>query len=222
MTNVAQNPVIETLNSQFLSALLVGNRKRCAQIVEQYRRDHPPLIDLYEHVLKQSLYEVGSLWERNLISVATEHLSTALVEALLNDLYEQVLPDSYNGRTIVTACVEGETHQVGIKMVADVFEMHGWRSLFLGADVPTNELLTFVREVQPDAVALSLSVYFHVPMLEMMLTQIRSHFPTVPILIGGQAFRHGGADLLDRHPGTVHVADLPAVEHYIRTNWSDA
>ncbi|MEX2445590.1 MAG: cobalamin-dependent protein [Alkalispirochaeta sp.] len=208
-------------DSPFLTALLAGNRRRCAQVVKEYRRDHPPLIDLYEEVFKRSLYEVGSLWERNLISVATEHLSTALVEALLNDLYEQVLPDAYNGRKIVTACVEGETHQVGIKMVADVFEMHGWQSLFLGAGVPTNELLVFIREVQPDVVALSLSIYFHVPMLEMMLTRIRNSFPSLPIVIGGQAFRHGGRDLFDRYPGTVYMLDLAAVEHYIRTNWSD-
>ena len=68
---------------EFLTALLAGNRKRCAQIVEEYRKVHPELIELYEEVFKRSLYEVGALWESNLISVATEHLSTALIEALL-------------------------------------------------------------------------------------------------------------------------------------------
>jgi MerR family transcriptional regulator, light-induced transcriptional regulator len=206
---------------EFLTALLAGNRKRCAQIVEEYRKVHPELIELYEEVFKRSLYEVGALWESNLISVATEHLSTALIEALLNDLYEQTLPEVYNGRKIVAACVEGESHQVGIKMVTDVFEMHGWQSFFLGADVPTNELLVFLREAQPDLVALSLSVYFHVPKLEMMLDRIRRSFPELPIVIGGQAFRHGGRELLDRYPGTVYLPDLPAVEYYIRTAWSD-
>lgn len=218
---MADDTVVMAQDSPFLTALLSGNRRRCAQVVEEYRKDHPPLIELYEEVFKRSLYEVGSLWERNLISVATEHLSTALVEALLNDLYEQVLPEDYNGRKIITASVEGETHQVGIKMVSDVFEMHGWQSLFLGADVPTNELIVFIREVQPDVVALSLSIYFHVPMLEMMLIRIRDHFPNLPILIGGQAFRHGGGELFDRYPGTVYMPDLAAVENYIRTSWSD-
>lgn len=202
--------------------MLAGNRTRCAQIVTEYRKVQPELIELYEEVFKRSLYEVGALWESNRISVATEHLSTALIEALLNDLYEQTLPEVYNGRKMVAACVEGESHQVGIKMVTDVFEMHGWQSFFLGADVPTNELLVFLRETEPDLVALSLSVYFHVPKLEMMLDRIRRSFPELPIVIGGQAFRHGGRELLDRYPGTVYLPDLPAVEHYIRTNWSDA
>jgi len=160
------------------------------------------VIDLYEKLLKPALYEVGSLWERNLIGVATEHLSTALVEALLNDLYDQTLPEVYKGRKVVASCVEGESHQVGIKMVADVFEMHGWQSYFLGADVPSNELLAFVAELEPDLIALSLSVYFHVPKLETMLHRIREVFPDLPIVIGGQAFRHGGRDLLDRYSGS--------------------
>lgn len=206
---------------EFLSALLAGNRQRCAQVVEEYRTDHPAIIDLYEEIFRRSLYEVGSLWENNLISVATEHLSTALVEALLNDLYDQILPETYSDRKIVAACVEGESHRVGAKMVADVFEMYGWNSFFVGADIPTYELLTFLGQVKPDLVALSLSVYFHVPKLEMMLHRIRQHFPELPVVIGGQAFRHGGRELLDRYSGTVYLSDLPAVEHYIRTNWSD-
>ncbi|MFW5786583.1 MAG: cobalamin B12-binding domain-containing protein, partial [bacterium] len=197
-----------SLDSEFLSALLAGNRKRCAEIVEEYRTEYPGVIDLYEKLFKPALYEVGSLWERNLISVATEHLATALVGALLNDLYDQILPEAYNGRTVVASCVEGEAHQVGIKMVADVFEMHGWRSFFLGADVPTNELLTFAGEVEADLIALSLSVYFHVPKLETMLKLLRRAFPDLPIVIGGQAFRHGGGELLDRYPNTAYLPDL--------------
>ena len=102
-----------SLDSEFLSALLAGNRKRCARIVEEYRTEHPGVIDLYEKLLKPALYEVGSLWERNLISVATEHLSTALVEALLNDLYDQTLPEVYNGRKVVASCVEGRKPSSG-------------------------------------------------------------------------------------------------------------
>lgn len=208
-------------HSTFLAALLAGDRKRCAQIVGDFRVDHPELIPLYEEVFKPSLYEVGTLWERNLISVATEHLSTALVDALMNDLYGQALPDVYNGRKIVSACVEGENHQVGIKMVTDVFETHGWQSFFLGADVPTNELLDFVREIEPDLLALSLSVYFHLPKLETMLDRIRRTSPTLPVMIGGQAFRFGGQELLDNYSGITHLADLSAVERYISTVWSN-
>lgn len=211
-----------SLDSEFLSALLAGNHKRCARVVEEYRTEYPGMIDLYEKLLKPALYEVGSLWERNLISVATEHLSTAIVEALLNDAHVKTLPETYNGRKVVASCIQGESHQVGIKMVADIFEMHGWQSYFLGADVPNNKLLAFVAELEPDLIALSLSVYFHVPTLETMLDRIRELFPDLPIVIGGQAFRHGGRELLDRYPGTIYLPDLPAVEHYIRTSWSNA
>lgn len=206
-------------DTEFLTALMEGNHSRCSNFVRAYLDDDPSLIGLYEQVFRKTLYAIGTLWEQNLISVATEHLSTALVESLLNELYDRTVPDTYTGRTIVTACVEQERHQVGIKMVADVFEMNGWQSHFLGADVPTAELLRYVVEKAPDLLAISLSIYFHIPQLVDMLRRIRAAFPVLPIVIGGHAFLHGGREVLEEYPGVVYLPDLSAVEQYIGTCW---
>ncbi len=55
-------------------------------------------------------------------------------------------------------CVAGERHSVGARLVADFFQVSGWSLCYLGADVPTKDLLGFVRAQRPDIVALSVTV----------------------------------------------------------------
>ena len=123
-------------SSRYLENLLQGNRRNCSAIAKQYLGQNPSFLQLYEEVFKVALYEVGRLWETNQLSVATEHMATAITEGILNKHFEQIISKNRLNRKMVVACVENEKHQVGVKMVADTFEMHGWESFFLGTGMP--------------------------------------------------------------------------------------
>jgi methanogenic corrinoid protein MtbC1 len=199
----------------YLENLLLGNRKKCSLVVHEFLSQNPSLIDLYEKVIKISLYEVGILWETNKISVATEHLATAITEGILNELFEKITPYKKYNNKVVVACVENEKHQVGIKMVADVFEMHGWESFFLGAGIPLHELEKYIKEVKPDVLAISLSVYFNYSNLLKMLELFRKEFPDLTIILGGQAFSNYNFDLPERFSKVIYIPDLYMLEQYI-------
>ena len=201
----------------FLKALLSGNRMKCSEISAELLNAGFSIKDLYEKIVKQALYDVGELWETGKISVATEHLASAIVEANLNEQYYKVISNTIEiNKSVVAACVENEFHQIGIKMVSDIFEMNGWNAHFLGANTPTNELIGFIKEVKPDLLALSLSIYFHLPTLEYMLTAMQQEMPNLPILIGGQGFRYGGLDILNRYRNLVYLPDLNSLESFIK------
>jgi len=205
----------------FLDALLAGDRPACSSIAWAYLDSGEPIISLYEHIITRSLYEVGRLWEFNRISVATEHMATAIAEAIMNELYPRVVQTTHIGRAMVAACVESEEHQVGIKMVADIFEMRGWDAYFLGANIPTGELMSFIRTRRPSLVALSLAIYFNVPLLAHMVAALRSAFPEISVLVGGQAFSHG-PDVILRALGEVkHLPNLYSIEEYITHEWRE-
>ena len=139
------NKSTEALSKDFLQQLLNGNQSMCKSISEQYLLINPSIKDLYEEIFKTALYEVGRLWEINKITVADEHLATAITEGILNELYENFdLPDN-NQKKVVLTCAQNELHQVGIKMVADVFEMHGWESDFVGTDIPLPDLIQHIK-----------------------------------------------------------------------------
>ena len=73
--------------TEYLDNLLLGDRHRCFKVVQQYLSLNPSVIDLYENVIKPALYKIGILWEENKISVASEHLATAITEGILNKLF---------------------------------------------------------------------------------------------------------------------------------------
>jgi MerR family transcriptional regulator, light-induced transcriptional regulator len=208
--------MVQVTYKEFLSALLSGKRSRCSELANNYINDGGSIKELYENIIKKALYEVGELWEYNKISVATEHLASAIVEGLLNELYSRVISGNRLNKTVIVSCVENEYHQVGIKMISDVFEMNGWNSYFLGANTPTNELIAYAKDIKPDIFAVSLSIYFHLPLLEELIQKIRKEFPSMPILVGGQAFSRGGQDVLLNYDNVIYKPDLYSTEMYIK------
>jgi MerR family transcriptional regulator, light-induced transcriptional regulator len=202
-------------SESFLSSLLKGDRKHGSEIAKKYSNSHDNIKQFYEKVVKTSLYKVGELWEYNTITVAAEHLATSLSESIMNDLYEMVISENRVSRKVVLGCVENELHQVGVKMVADIFEMHGWDTFFLGANIPTSELISYSHEIKPDIIALSLTVYSHLPILKNMIREIQSELPNVIIITGGQAFRHGRDEVNEKYPNVKIFNSLNEIESYI-------
>lgn len=203
--------------SNYLEDLLKGNRKQCSTLVKDFLSQNPSITDVYENVLKVALYNVGLLWEKNKISVATEHMATAITEGILNELFEQIIPEKKYQKKVIVACVENENHQVGIKMVADVFEMQGWGSYFLGAGIPTTELLKYIKEINPDIIAISLSVYFNYGNLVSMINILKKEFPNLSIIVGGQALIHVKDQFKTMFPDVIYISDLYLLETFIKS-----
>jgi len=210
------NKKIDKNNSDLLDALLRGDRKTCSQIIKKKLDSGIDIKKLYDNFIKPNLYEIGVLWEYNKISVATEHLASAIVEGILNEIYPTIISTEKNNYSVIVSCVENEFHQIGIKMVSDIFELNGWNSYYLGSNTPTNELIDFAKTIKPDILGISLSIYFHLPALETMIQKIRAEFPNLTILIGGQAFRRGGQDAILKYSNVIYLPDLEKIDMFIK------
>jgi methanogenic corrinoid protein MtbC1 len=120
----------------------------------------------------------------------------------------------------VVAATANEHHQLGAKMVADLFELNGWRGYFLGANTPQRDLLDLIQEKHPDVVALSLTLYFNLDSLLQTAAAIGAEFPGMPILVGGQAFRWGGRARAESLPGVHCLASLGELEAWMKDSGS--
>lgn len=209
-------PIDDPTYHRFLTALIAGDRRTCSRIADA-AGSLVPLKSLYEQLFQRALYEVGDRWEQNRLTVAVEHMSTAIIEGLLNERFPGLVSIARKQRTAVITSVESELHQVGGKMVADLFEMHGWDAHYLGSDVPCGELIRYCEALQPHVVGLSLTVYFNLPALIRMIRQLRRRFAGLPLIVGGQAFRHGGQEAVSALDGVTLVLNLDELETYIKT-----
>jgi len=197
----------------FLQALLRGERKAATGIVLEALRQGHPIRDLYLEVLQEALYAVGRLWETNQITVAKEHMATAIVQAVMAQLYERMPePAQSQGAAVITG-VEGEFHQVGANMVADILEADGWSVSFLGTNTPHAGILDTIEEQQADLVGVSATMLFNVPRVRQLITDIRQRLPerTPRILVGGGAFRSAPA-LWQEIGADGYASDLRAVQ----------
>ncbi len=113
--------------------------------------------DLAIDLVGPALSEVGARWAERRITVAQEHLATVNATALLGRAFLQADVAVANGRKAVFACVQGNHHALGVRILSDSFALAGWDVRSLGANVPTDDLIEFVRSEAPDVVGLSLS-----------------------------------------------------------------
>jgi MerR family transcriptional regulator, light-induced transcriptional regulator len=87
----------------------------------------------------------------------------------------------------LVACVEGELHDIGARMVADLLELDGFAVRFLGADVPTDSLLALIREEPPQLLVLSVTMPERLVQLRAAVARVRRvQGSRVPIFVGGQ------------------------------------
>lgn len=182
----------ETIYRDYKMKLMEGNRAECMTIIKNLLNQNIPVRDLYVLLFQRSLYDVGTLWETNKISVAVEHLCTSITEGLISLTYPHVFAAEHIGKKVVITCTPGENHQVGARIVADYFELNGWNSYFLGPNTPYDTLVDYIHKNNPDLLAVSLSVYFHLNSVRELVTSVSKEFPELKIIVGGQGFNWGG------------------------------
>ena len=174
----------------FLQAILTGQRHAALQIAREALRDGLTLRDLYVDVFQQALYEVGARWEANRVTVAQEHIATAITQYVMAQIYEAPDVEGAGRGTVVLTGVEGELHNIGAVMVGDLLETSGWRVRFLGTNLPAASILTVIRETAPSHVGISATMLFNVGAVRDLIGAIRSEFAErVTVVVGGAAFR---------------------------------
>jgi methanogenic corrinoid protein MtbC1 len=159
--------------------------------------------NIYLQVFQPVQREIGRLWHLNMVSVAQEHYVSAATQLIMSQLYAHIFSTEKIGRRIVAACVSRELHEIGIRMVADFFELSGWDSYYLGANLPAESMVQAVKNHQADILALSCTIPVHQKELANTIARVRSEKfeKEVKIIVGGyslntfrDAWKRSGAD----------------------------
>lgn len=140
-----------------------------------------------DEVVAPTLERIGHGWAERTVSVAQEHMATAVFRRVLSWLF-RVYEVRNSAPRLVVATPPSQVHELGALMVAASAAAEGWGVTYLGADLPVADLVTAARATAARAVAIS-AVY--VPEggdLLAVLREVRAGLPEdVPILVGGAA-----------------------------------
>lgn len=179
-----------TLSAQYTLALLEGDRRRASRLVSDSYRMGTSLEDLYEHVFMRSQVSIGTMWHAGDVSISEEHFCTTSTLMIMSQFYERIAAGPSKDRCVLVSAVQGELHELGARMVADHFEIHGWRAVFLGQSTPATDIRDAAIDFDCDLIALSASTLVRVPDVKRTILSIRDDARTrrIPILIGGGAF----------------------------------
>jgi methanogenic corrinoid protein MtbC1 len=123
-------------------------------------------------VLEAALVEVGERWRRGEVGVAAEHFASCFVMRKMSALFNLSQPQRGRG-PIVAACVEGELHEIGLLLTSLFLSRHGFKIIYLGANLPLADLVWVVRQVEPPLVLLSATAETHLGRLAEATTALR-------------------------------------------------
>lgn len=179
---------LKDLRARYLAAQLAGNRREALRLViDEGVTRGASVLEVQLGVIQEAQREIGRLWQENVISIAQEHMATAISNIALAHLYDHATRAESNGKKVVVACVDGELHDFPARLIADALDLAGFEVRFLGASVPTSSLISMIGAEKPDLLALSTTMSFNVPALKTALARVRESFPALPIVAGGGA-----------------------------------
>lgn len=191
----------ESQVQQYLDSLFKKDMRKSMELIQKFTAEKIPVNDIYVEILAESMRRIGELWH------------TA-------QMYPLLFAKERKDHTIICACPGMELHEMGSRMVADLFENDGWDSIFLGAAVPEDALLKSIEENQPDLVALSVSMPQHLITCQEFAESIRERFPDVKIAVGGKAFK-STHEIWKQWPVDVYTNDARELLEYANGVFED-
>jgi MerR family transcriptional regulator, light-induced transcriptional regulator len=204
MVTYGPEVIVEEIISECIEAIKVYNAKQLESILlnASAKLTQPVLI---EELIIPLVYRVGEMWHKGEIRVANEHLASSVIRGFLFNLLESYSV-SDSAPVVVSATPRGQEHELGALIAGVVAASSGWKVIYLGSNLPAEEVGAVVSHLKARVVALSI-VYPNDDLhLKQELKKFKHLLPEgVSIIVGGRAV-NGYLDVLDEI-GAVVVKD---------------
>jgi methanogenic corrinoid protein MtbC1 len=173
---------------EYLQTALEGDSKIASALILQELEKSKDPISVVLDILMPAQREIGRLWHLGGVTIAEEHQVTATTQRCMALICENSYHEPENGYTAICASIAGNVHEIGIRAIGYFLEMAGWKTIYLGVDVPANEFVVTADYYNADIILLSLALSSQLPALRKAISTIRKNKPDLKILVGGNAF----------------------------------
>ncbi len=186
---------VKTIINNCIEAIKVYDAKTLETLLlkASSKMSQPQLI---EDLIVPLVYKIGDLWHEGLIRVANEHLSSAVIRSFLVNMIDQHTP-SENAPIIISATPRGQDHELGAIIAGVIAAAAGWKAIYLGPNLPVEEIVAVTENIEAKIVALSVVYPNDDPKLKKDLLNLHRMLPSnVSLIVGGRA-ADGYLDVLD-------------------------
>jgi MerR family transcriptional regulator, light-induced transcriptional regulator len=196
LTVFASESSLEASRQKWLKACISFNEPAAEQILNQAFSLYPVEM-VVSQVIQLGMRDLGESWFNGDISVQQEHFTSAIALRRLETLIAATPPPTQQ-QTILLACPSGEWHTFSLVVLNLFLRRKGFHVVFLGANVPNENLLETVNDIQPDLTILASQQLASAANLQRTARSLSEK--NLQIAFGGRIFNSVTA-LRDRIPG---------------------
>lgn len=152
------------------------------------------IVQLYEDIIAPSLRNITCKVNEKDMCIWQEHVRSAITRTVIECCYTYVVEeakerDNINKGTVVVLCPQDEYHDIGARMISDLFIISGYSTIFVGSDTPKSDFLAAVNHIKPDYIAISVTNYYNIVAAKDAIEDIKNKADKeIKILAGGSAF----------------------------------
>jgi len=138
-----------------------------------------------DDIIVPLLTRIGKAWESGRVGPAHEHLATVVIRRFLEWMLGTIAVTD-GAPVMVAGTPEGEKHELGALLSAVSGAAEGWKGVFMGPDLPAEEVVLAVRRLEAEVVTLSCVDHRTAQALPGEIERIRELPPEdVLLMLGG-------------------------------------
>jgi DNA-binding transcriptional MerR regulator len=203
-------PWIENLRQQWLEANMAFDINRVDEVLNQAFAMFP-VETVCTEILQRGISDIGNYWYLDKASIQQEHFASAVANRRLEVLIAAT-PRPTRQQTVLVGCPPGERHTFSVLMLCLVLCRRGLKVVYLGADVPIDQLDETSAAIQVDLIILGAQQLATAATLQATALTLQSQ--GIPLAYGGLIFNRVPR-LRERIPGYFLGESLEDALHLI-------
>jgi excisionase family DNA binding protein len=150
------------LKSFVFKQSLKSNRDSVQQVLTGLYLGQYPLYQIYDRLLVPVLHELGNRWMEGKLAIIEEHIASQIIRDAVVRLQGIIrIPKKKIGNAVCLN-LSNELHDIGLKMVQNILELRGYKTLYSGQKTPLFDFEQLLHKIKPDRLYIS-STYVENP-----------------------------------------------------------
>lgn len=174
----------------FIDLLLSDSLENCQSYLNGWKKVKNYTLKLFfSRILIPTLRETGNRWFNGEISISEEHIISNRIREIISlfSSSEKTGEVQRHGNIWMGFCAPSDKHDLVLFMLSKLLKIRGWKTIFLGTEIPLNDLISMMEKYKPTALTISLSMDLFKSGLDAYLEKIVLNIGSeIPIFIGGE------------------------------------